>query len=178
MSQNPSKITLYDLSLEGVQITDILEANEGELTPELEDRLQALMHSGPKCVEAAAMVFRGLEASADACANEAQRLAQRATSFHNNAERLKGWIAIAIDCAFNGKIKTDRFTLWTQAAPDHTSFDLAEGHSLEELKGTPFVREKLELDKIALKDAFKSDQPLPAIVTFEHTPGKRYARIK
>ena len=180
MSSDRSSMTLYDLSLEGVQINELLYLNEGELTPELEARLDALIQAGPERVEAAAMVVRGLEASADACAAEAQRLAQRATSFHNNASYLKERMAIVLDCAFNGKLKTDKFTVWTQQAPDSVTFDIAEGHTIDEVEqeNPALVRVKKELDKIALKEAFKADQPLPHSVTFQTAPGKRYVRIK
>jgi hypothetical protein len=181
MSNNPSdKLTLYDLSFEGLQIYDLLVENEGELTPELEQRLNAIMQSGPRVVEAAAMVTRSLEASADACANEAQRLAQRASRFHENAKQLKERMTMVVDLAFNGKIKTDKFTIYTQAAADNVIFDVAEGHDIEEiLQANPaLVRMKLELDKMALKERFKAGEAIPAAITFEVTPGKRSLRIK
>lgn len=175
-----SKLTLYDISLEGLQIQDILEANEGELTPELEQRLDELMQAGPERVEAAAMVVRGLEASAIACEAEVGRLASRAKAFEANAQRLKERIAIALDCAFNGKIKTDRFTLWTQQAPDHIGFDVAEGFTVDDVEhdAPGVVRVKKELDKRELADRFKEGKAIPPSITFERTAGKRYARIK
>ena len=59
-----TKMSLYDVSLEGMLIEELLTANEGELTPELEQRLDALMKEGPERIEAAAMIVRGMEASA------------------------------------------------------------------------------------------------------------------
>jgi len=180
MPAERSDLTLYDLSLEGVQIRDLLVENEGELTPELEARIDALMLAAPEKVEAAAMVVRSLEASAKACEAEVERLGMRARSFERNAQQLKDRIAVVLDCAFNGKIKTDRFTLWTQAAPDHVAFDVAEGHKIEEIERADpsLVRVKKELDKIELGRKFKAGEPLPVAIRFERTPGKRYARIK
>ena len=180
MSASRSNLTLYDLSLEGVQINELLYLNEGELTPELEARLDALIQTGPERVEAAAMVVRGLEASADACAAEAERLAKRAASFHANAAYLKERMTMVLDCAFNGKLKTDKFTVWTQQAADNVSFEVAEGHTIDEVEqaNPALVRVKKELDKIALKDAFKADKPLPHSITFQTSPGKRSLRIK
>ena len=157
-----TQLTLYDLSMEGVQIQDLLAENEGELTPELEARIDALMLAGPDKVEAAAMVVRNLESNAAACEVEVMRLAERAKSFHENSRRLKERIAITLDCAFGGKIKTPRFTVYTQSAPEHVAFDVAEGYTIEDVQSddSTVVRVKKELDKIRLKELFMADQPL------------------
>lgn len=173
-------MTLYDMTLEGLQIADILTENEGELTPELEARLDVLMQAGPDRLEAAAMVVRNLEADAMACKAEAQRLAERAQGFENNAKRLKERMTIALDAAFNGKIKTARFTLWTQKAADSVAFDLREEFTLDMLEEDlpEAVRTKKELNKVALRQMFDAGQQLPEAVFVEETPGKRYTRIK
>lgn len=175
-----SKPTLYDISLEGMQIADILAENEGELTPELEARLDALMQAGPERIEAAAMVVRNIEADALACKAEAQRLAERASSFENNAKRLKDRITIALDAAFNGKVKTSRFTLWTQKSADSVAFDLREEFTLDMLQEDfpEAVRTKKELDKQALRKLFDAGAPLPEAVFVDETPGHRYLRMK
>jgi len=175
-----TELTLYQLSLEGVMIRDLLEANEGEITPEIEERLDALMLAGPDRVEAAAMVVKGMEASADACASEAERLAKRANGFHSQATYLKSRIAMALDCAFNGKIKTDKFTCYTQAAPAHIEFGIMDGHTIDEIENSDSscVRVKKELNRVRLKELFEADDPLPTGITFERTPEKRSVRIR
>ena len=55
-------MSLYNLSVEGLLIKEILEASEGELTPETEARLDELMRVAPERVEAAAMVVQGIQA--------------------------------------------------------------------------------------------------------------------
>ena len=55
LSPDRSNVSLYDLSLEGVQIQDMLLENDGELTPELEARIDQLMLLGPEKIEAAAI---------------------------------------------------------------------------------------------------------------------------
>lgn len=119
-------MNLYDISLEGLQIADLLIENEGELTPELEARLDELMIAGPERIEAAAMVVRHLEADMLACSQEAQRLAERAASFSRNVASLKRRMTFAVDAAFSGKVKTARFSIWTQKSADTVAFDLAE----------------------------------------------------
>lgn len=180
MSASHSKLSLYDLSVEGMMIRDALLENEGEITPEIEQRIDALMEAAPERIEAAAMVVRTLEASEAACAAEADRFARRAKSLADNAARLKERMAWVVDAAFNGKVRTDRFTVWTQAAPEHVAFDVAEGHTIDEVESADasLVRVKKDLDKIALKEKFKAGQALPAAISFTRSEGKRYVRIK
>jgi hypothetical protein len=180
VSDAHSKLTLYDVAAEGAIITDILEANEGELTPELEERLERLMQEGPERIEAAAMVVQNLMASALVCEQESMRLKARAVSFENNAKRLKDRMTVALDMAFGGKVKTCRFTVWTQKAADTTAFDLAEEFTLDMLKEDhpELVRVKLELDKTACKQALERGDTLPEAVYVEHNEGKKYTRIK
>ena len=173
-------LSLYDLTLEGVQIRDLLEANEGELTPELEARLDALMIAGPDRIEAAAMVVTHLEGAALVCEQEVLRLGARAKAFQDNAKRLKDRMAIALDLAFNGKIKTHRFTLWTQQSADHIAFDVAEGFTIDDVQhdSPGLVRVKKELDKRELADRFRDGRLLPPSIAFERSEGKRFVRIR
>jgi hypothetical protein len=173
-------LTLYEISFEGALIASILEESEGELTPEIEQRIEDLMKAGPGRIEAAAMVVRNLEASAEACENEVKRLAARAHAFQVNATRLKELMTMAIDTAFNGKVKTPKFTVYTQASADHVAFDVAPEHTIEEVEAfdSSLVRVSKELDKIALKERWKAGHALPVAIQFEVTPGKRSTRIK
>lgn len=177
MSQEHSKMSLYELSLEGRMIEDILLTQEGELDPETEERLDRIMREGPDRIEAAAMVVNSLRGSAMVCQQEALRLNNRAKSFDNNADRLLNRIAVALDSAFGGKVKTNRFTVWTQKAPDSVAFDVNEGVALEDLPDQ-FVRTKRELDKRALKEAYERGETLPEAVFVDQQAGKRYARIR
>lgn len=176
MSAGPFN-SLYELSLEGQQIHDLLVLNEGELDAETEARIDRLMQEGPDKVEAAAMVVLSLQGSALVCQQEVLRLQARAQSFDRNAARLKERMAIALDCAFDGKVKTSRFSMWTQKAPDSVAFDLLEKCTVEDLPDQ-FVRVKKELNKVALKEAFERGEALPEGVFVDQHEGKRYTRIK
>jgi hypothetical protein len=180
VSANHSSLTLYEISKEGAFIQDCLIDSEGELSPEIESRLDALMISGSDKLEAAAMVVRNLEVTQEACKAEAKRLSERAKAFEANVDRLKARMVVALDAAFNGKVKTDRFTLWTQKAGDSVSFDLADEYSLEQLQTEhpDFVRVKLELNKLAIQAAYNSEQPLPDSIFIDKKTGERYLRFK
>ena len=181
-SNAPSnKLTLYDISLEGMLIADILTENEGELTPELESRLDTLMREAPDRIEAAAMVLRQFEANAAICKQEIERLNERKASFENQVDKLKERIRLAVDAAFNGKVKTPRFTIWTQKAADSVAFDLAEEFTLEMLQQDhpALVKTELKLDKAAIKAIYeRQPDTLPEAIFVDEKEGSRYLRVK
>jgi len=125
--------TLYDLTAEGLEIFDMLSDNLGELSPELEQRLDMLMLEGPERLEAAAMVVRTMEQNAAACENESDRLHQRAKAFEAQSDRLKKRMTLCLDSAFGGKVKTPLFTVWTQKSADRTVAELIPGITAEML---------------------------------------------
>lgn len=174
------KLSLYEVAEEGLLIEQALIENEGEISPELEERLNRLMMEGPSKIEAAAMVVRNLEAWEQQCKDEAQRLRERAQSFANNAERLKHLMTAALDNGFNGKVKTAKFTIYTQKAPDTVAFDLREEFTLEMLQQDhpELVRTKLELDKPACKAMRERGDTLPEALFVEENIGRRYTRIR
>jgi hypothetical protein len=177
-----TKATLYDLTREGVEILDILEDALGELSPELEARLDKLMVEGPERLEAAAMVVATLKQNATACEEESERLRQRAKSFDDQAERLKIRMTACLDAAFGGKVKTSLFTLNTQKSPDHTIVELVPGTTVEMLQQErpDLVRVKMELDRVKVGQMYKNPETrkqLPELLLFEVKKGTRYVRI-
>lgn len=174
------KQTLYDLTGEGLEIFDMLSDNLGELTPELEERLDQLMLEGPARIEAAAMVVRSLESNAAACEAEAQRLRDRAKAFDAQADRLKLRMTKCLDAGFSGKVKTPLFTIWTQKSADRTVADLVPGVTAEMLHSErpDLVRVKMELDREKAVAEYKAGKPLPDLVLFEEREGSRYVRIR
>lgn len=173
-------MTLYEVTLEGLQIADLLTQAEGELTPDVEARLDALMKEAPERIEAAAMVVRNLEANASACKSEAARLLERAKSFETQTEKLKERMTYAVDAAFAGKVKTARFTIYTQKNPDTVAVDLLEGFTIEMIaEDCPeVVRVKREVDKRALREMFERGEKLPEGVYVEQQQGTRSLRIR
>lgn len=202
------RMTLYDVGMEGVIIADILTESEGELTPELEQRLDELMRQGPERVEAAAMVLRQIEADASACDTEITRLKQRKESFERQAENLKKRMVFAVDAAFSGKVKTARFSIWTQKSADGLSVALAEGFTPEMVREDhpELVKTEYRLDNAAarelwarhseaikdaravLADLGSTDEQreqahqvlalIPECLSIEERKGTRYLRVK
>ena len=175
------KMTLYDLTVEGLLLTQMLENSGGELSPEVEKMMDDLLVAGADRIDAAASVVRSLQASADANKTEAERLMERASNFEKQADKLKERMVIALDSpVFNGKVKTDRFTVWTQKAADRVAFDVAPDADLEAIgQAYPaIVRVRRELDKQALADAVKAGKAVPDAITVTPVPGVKFLRIK
>jgi hypothetical protein len=203
-----AKLSLYDISIEGLLIEDLLTENEGELTPELEARFDALLREGPQRIEAAAMVVRGLEASADACKAEEQRLKERRLSLEKQADKLKDRMVFATDAAFSGKVKTPLFTIWTQKAADSLSISLDEAYTIDHLfeEHPELVKIEKSIDNAAVRSLLKANETslkaaseilaspdaseeerkwaadtlsvIPDAIDVEEKIGKRYLRIK
>jgi len=172
---------LYDIPIVANEIESQLAENYGELTPETEQRITDFLRDSKEKIESAAMVVRSLEADAEICQQEAERLMARAQGLFKGADRLKGLILFAVDEGFGGKIKTAKFTIWGQTSAVSTSFDLRPGADIYTLASAApqFIHTKdPELDRHALRDAHKAELPLPDCITVIESPGTRYLRIR
>lgn len=164
---------LYDIAQEGLVIADLLTENEGELTPDLEKRLDELLRAGTDKLEAAERVSRNLKAEAEACAAEAKRLQQRAQSFERQRKALRTRMAIALESAFGGKIKTSLFTIWCQRTPPTMKVTVAENTDMDELRARrPDLFKTVHVfDETTVKAEHVSEHQLPAEVKVEDVPG-------
>ena len=171
---------LYDIPFEAAVIERALVENEGELTPELEAQINNLLTAGQDKIEAAAMVIRNLEADAEACHEEAQRLRDRECSIVRNIDRLKGMVVTALDAAFNGKVKTAKFTVYAQTSAPTLAIEAAPDADLMEIaKQAPWaVRIKPELCKKEIQERIKGGDEIPNGLMVEERPGTRFLRIR
>lgn len=171
---------LYDIAQEGLVIESLLVEAEGELTPELEGRLDVLLRAGQDKLEAAERVSRNLQAQEDACKQESKRLGERAKSFERQRKSLRKRMAAALQCAFGGKIKTALFTIWCQTSAPSKHVILAPNTNLEELRARrpDLVRTEYVLDEIAVKVAAEAGHPLPGEITVEDVPGTLYCKSR
>jgi hypothetical protein len=174
------KTTLYDLAMQGMEIEALLFDSVGEITPEIQEKMDALLVLGPDKIEAAAAVVRQLDMSAKMAEEEADRLRQRAKDFAAQASKLKERMTFALDSSFGGKIKTPKWTIWTQKNADRTVADLVPGVTAEMLQSDrpDLVRVKVELNREKVVAEYKAGRPLPELILFEEKEGSRYVRIK
>lgn len=169
---------LYELPIEAARIEMLLTESEGELTPEIEAIIEDFLAGGEQKLENAACVVRSLDAQAEACKAESDRLKARQKSLEANRDRLKGLMLVAVDSAFKGKVKTPLFTIYSQQSPSSATFELAEGKNLTELPDAFVKIEAPTLDTGALWDAWRHKQALPPEVVVTEVPGKRSLRIR
>lgn len=149
---------LFEISLEWQEIQEALEAGAGEMTPALEIKLDAMLVAAPEKIEAAACVVKHLEAQAEACKAEVERLSARRQAFENGADQLRMRMLPAVQAV--GKVKTARFSIYTTERKTQ-AFDVKPGVSIAELPDK-FVRwMDPQLNKSALKDALKAGEALP-----------------
>lgn len=171
---------LYDIAQEGLVVADLLTESEGELTPELEARLDAVLRAGKEKIEAAERVCRNLDAQAKACAVEAKRLAERAQGIKKQRESLRKRMAVAIDAVFGGKVKTALFTIWTQTGAPTMRVTVAPGTDMDQLRARrpDLFRTEHIFDEIAAKTTKTTGMPLPAEVTVEDVPGNLFCKSR
>jgi hypothetical protein len=173
-------MSLYEVGVEGLELERILTESDGELTPDTEQRLDTFLKQGKEKIDAACMVVRQKKLSEDALDAEIARLEARKTSFVNDRKMLEARILGAVDAAFDGKVKTNLFTVWGQTSAETVGFDIAPDADLASIQKVypEVVRTKYELDKKTLKEMHKHGESLPNAVTVIENPGTRYLRIK
>jgi hypothetical protein len=172
--------SIYDLSLQGLEIEELLLDSVGEITPDIQDKMDALLLAGPETMEAAAAVVTQLQMSAKMAEEESDRLRARSKEFEAQASKLKERMTFALDKAFSGKIKTPRWTIYTQKSPDLATADLIPGITPEMLHAErpDLVRVKMEFNRVKAIADWKAGNPLPELILFEINEGRRSCRIK
>lgn len=173
-------MNLYEIAVEGAEMERMLEETGGALTPELEARFDALLAGGKDKIEAALYVRQNIKADIQACEQEAERLSGRAKSLEKQLAKLSERVLIAVDWAFNGKIKTARFTAYGTTGADRNEFTLAADCDIVELhKANPdLVRMNVDLNRSALNQLVKDGDALPKEIVVEKVPGKRWLNVR
>jgi hypothetical protein len=172
--------TLYSLGLDGIEVEMLLLESVGEITPDIQQKMDALLESGPPMIEAAAAVVRQLQLSAQIAEEESDRLRARAKDFESQAEKLRERMGIALDKAFGGKIKTAKWTVYTKKNADRLLCDLVPGITAETLHAEmpELVRVKYELDRVECVRRYKAKEMLPELLLFENKEGTRSTIIR
>lgn len=158
-------LRLYDLPAEFAAIDAAITDLDGELTPELAERLDHLECTLEDKVEAIASLVRTAEAEADYFASEADRLANRKRSATNKASRLKDYLKQNLEALGRDRVKTPRFTVRLQNNSGPSIAWVAEAPIPD-----GFQRVRVELDGDAARQAWKAGT-LPAgfkVVTGRH----------
>lgn len=169
--------SLYDLALEAKLIEDELISGDGELTPELEQRIDALLSEGPDKFDAAASVLRRLKALGEECKAESDRLSARRASFLKAHDGLKHRMLGALLIAFKGKLKTARNTFYVGRSAARRQYECGQLERLE-LNAPELVKITKALDTKAAEEWLKKEGDLPAEITVIEVEGTEFLGIR
>jgi seryl-tRNA synthetase len=98
------KLYEIDQAIQAILDGAEVDAETGELLLNTEE-LEALQMERDAKLEGVALAIKNLSAEAAAICEEEKKLAERRKAVENKAERLKSWLAIALD---GGKLETPR----------------------------------------------------------------------
>ena len=154
--------TTFDLIVEvGALVADIMEAG-GEVTPEQEDRLAALLGDGEIAhkLEALHAVVRRLKGEADILKGEEKRIVARRRAAENQASRLTD-MAGELLRAHEGltgehKVKTAVGSAWLQ---DSQTLKI-DGHGFSDVP-VSFIEHRPHILRADIKAALESGEEVP-----------------
>ena len=155
--QNQSVMTLYELTQEWAEIQDALIDSGGELTPEIEARLDALPGALQVKADGYCYVIQQLLRSADAAKAEADRLSELARVRKNAADRLKDRLKSAMETTGQLKLESDRFKVRVQKNGRPSIAWTGEPDALP----CEYSRVAVSLDGQAAYEAWKAGRELP-----------------
>jgi hypothetical protein len=115
---------LYDLTDEYLAIMRELDAADGEVTDDLEARLDAFEGDFAQKVESLCAMVRTLEGEASMLREEEKRLAARRQSREGSASRIKAYLQTCMDRMGQRKVKAGLFTATVQKNPPRAVLDV------------------------------------------------------
>jgi DNA repair exonuclease SbcCD ATPase subunit len=147
---------LYEISNSLRDLLDELDEAEGELSEDLEHRLDVATMALTEKIDNVLAFAAEREAYADALRGEMERLGKRAKSVEATADSLRKYVLTSMRRAGIPKVEGLRFTARTQANPGRVVVD-DESKIPQEFVNT---RTESYIDKRALRDALlKNDVP-------------------
>ena len=147
---------LYDLVAALNDVDALLDESEGELTPEIEAKLEALTDTFEQKVDNICRLRQGRMASAEMCDVEIKRLQARKKAHEKSADSLRLFLYGAMKRLAKDKIKTPLYTVWVQQNPPSIKWT----RETEELPDE-FRRVKVEPDIAKAQEKLKAHEWLP-----------------
>lgn len=168
------KRSLYEISAELSAIEDALLESAGEADAQLEAWFDAIGAERDEKVKGYCQLITNLEADADACEDEAERLTRMGTVAHNAAERLKRRLKMFFET--HGITKLDLVTFKPRIQANGGALPLivpAEWEAEPASAPEAFQRRVIQLDKEAIREAIRNDEE-----THGAALGQRGARLR
>lgn len=153
-----SGLTLRDLADERVALDALIEADEGEETPEAEALALELASQMVRKADAFGSYVREREATADAIADEIARLTARRKAIVSATDRLMRYAHMALEVMDRPRVEGTLFTLAIERNPPSVLIAL---DAVLPAKYVRVVPETTAPDKIAIRDALKRGEEIP-----------------
>lgn len=160
---------LYELTDEFRTLMAEIEAAEGEVEENQLDRIEELGLEVEIKAENIAMYCAELQATADSCKAEKQRLAAREQATNNRIARLKEYMKMNLEALGMSKVKGDIFTVSVQQGREQAAIT-DEGRVPKR-----FHKVSVSINKTELKKALKSGETIPGA---ELTRGNSFIIIR
>ncbi len=174
------RMSLYEIGIEGQEIELLLTENLGEITPEIEARMDALLAGGPDKMDAAAAVWERLENQMNFCKRKADEYAAKAGRFERDMKGLEARMQYALTNAFNGNLRTPSHNYWLGKSAGSTTIEVAADADLISLEkeDAEVVKHTRSLDTATIRNRLKLGLPIPNAVKIESFPGTKYLMFK
>ena len=144
-------MTLYEINTQIAGFEFEIDENTGEILNF--DALRALNMAKDEKRENIALYIKNLTAEAKAIREEEKTLAERRQAIENKAERLKLFLA---DDLAGEKFQTPRVACSFRKSESVAIMDEAGVISWAKLNAIPILREKIDIDKTALREKLKA----------------------
>lgn len=151
-------MTLYELQQEQLELNALLEENGGELTPEIEERLQIHDFDVNQKMESYCKAIKQYEADIEAFKSEIERLKARKDSADKAIERMKSAMVNAMTTFGLSKVEAGTFKIGTRKSQSLEVLD-------ESLVPSKFKNKVItvKVDKNAIKDAMKAGEEVNGV---------------
>lgn len=144
--------SLFHISQEYLQLANILDSNGGELTPEIEEQLNANTEALQIKASNIAFVIRKMALEEENISNEIERLKNMLKVKTNSKERLKTYLKTNMEQMDISEIKCDLITVRLQKSK--SSVEIVDKGIIPK----KFLNKKIDVvpDKVAIKQALES----------------------
>lgn len=157
-------MNLYELQMEQLELNALLEENGGELTPEIEERLQIHDFDVNQKMESYCKAIKQYESDIEGLKGEIERLKARKESSEKAVQRMKDAMLTAMTTFGMDKLQAGTFKIGTRKSQSLEVLD-------ENLVPEKFKNEvvTIKVDKNAIKDAIKAGEEVDGVKLNDNT---------
>ena len=161
-------MTLFELSVNDQLVSQLLEDNGGEITPEIETLLEETKDLFPKKIDGYGVMLRKFKSLEEACDAEIKRVQGIKKTAQNSQKNMRRHIQDTMDLFGYQKLEGNMTKMYLTKSK---SLDVDEEALLAQYKAKiealsaslpPYLSVEVKVSKTALKNEFKGSDVLPA----------------